>query len=120
MTCREKLEIEHPECVDDWTEGGCIGCPHRYGYLPKLSEEECEKMDCDECWDREIPEAESAKSYCWLCYLKNSTVILNFDFQCHYVHLNDGMAYFKNNANEQAVLAIVPIENILYIIKRGE
>lgn len=57
MTCREKLAIEHPDCVDDDSLGGCIGCPHYYGYLDypescrPISEENCRR-----CWDREIPD----------------------------------------------------------------
>lgn len=57
MTCREKLAIEHPDCVRDICCGGCEGCPHDYGYLDcpescrPLSEESCIR-----CWDREIPD----------------------------------------------------------------
>ena len=61
MTAREKLAMEHPECVNEECYGGCTGCPDQYGYLPRpslcvlfrcLSEENCSR-----CWDREIPES---------------------------------------------------------------
>lgn len=56
MTCREKLKLEHPEYVgSDWS-GGCKGCPHAYGYLPKPRS--CRDIDCNECWDQEIPGTE--------------------------------------------------------------
>ena len=58
MTCREKLEKEHPENINFDCFGGCIGCPDDYGYLPKLSESECQSMRCTSCWDREIPGTE--------------------------------------------------------------
>ena len=32
MTLREKLEIEHPECIGEHWHGGCKDCPHHYGY----------------------------------------------------------------------------------------
>lgn len=52
MTCREKLRIEHPERIQKWCVGGCVGCPHIYGYLPKP--DRCDEIACTECWDREI------------------------------------------------------------------
>lgn len=55
MTCRQKLMIEHPECVGDEFEVGCCGCPSHYGYLPDPNPKGCENEDCHECWDREIP-----------------------------------------------------------------
>lgn len=58
MKCRERLQLEHPEYIDDLTEGGCIGCPDFYGYLPKPKEcgpQSMEKITCTECWDRESP-----------------------------------------------------------------
>lgn len=61
MTAREKLAKEHPEFVGDYY-GGCKGCPHHYGYLPKLSEDDCANMVCRDCWDREIPEIERSAS----------------------------------------------------------
>lgn len=54
MTCREKLAIEHPECIDADFGGGCHGCPWEYGYLD--APEYCSCETCDACWDRPIPE----------------------------------------------------------------
>lgn len=71
MTCRERLEIEHPDKINAGSLGGCVGCPSEYGYTVshisncnrgKVSDETCRK-----CWDREIPnepeEFEPGKSY---------------------------------------------------------
>ena len=57
MTCREKLKLEHPEKIGSQWDGGCYGCPHKYGYL----DSECEKYNCYDCWDREIPGTENIK-----------------------------------------------------------
>lgn len=59
MTCREKLAIEHPEEVDSGCVGGCVGCPHTYGYAKKP--EECGNLSlrCRKCWDREVEEVET-------------------------------------------------------------
>lgn len=63
MTCREKLAIEHPDCVDDDYFGGCVGCPHDYGYLPRPAECGCSyhvtDYTCTACWGREIPDESS-------------------------------------------------------------
>lgn len=61
MTCREKLKIEHPECVDESICcGGCSGCPHHYGYLdrPRYCNDRYIPVEegCTRCWDREISE----------------------------------------------------------------
>lgn len=63
MTCREKLAIEHPECVDPTCDGGCRGCPSQYGYINTNiiccgmpNDEKCTK-----CWDREIHGTEPTK-----------------------------------------------------------
>lgn len=64
MICRERLKMEHPECVVNECDppndasyldyvGGCLGCPADYGYLE--SPEWCSLFDCERCWDREIP-----------------------------------------------------------------
>jgi len=58
MTCREKLKMEHPEKVSSSQIGGCLGCPSTYGYLP-YPEGGCVGKNCNECWDREIPEDRS-------------------------------------------------------------
>ena len=60
MIAREKLGMEHPECVNEECYGGCTGCPDQYGYLPRPSL--CNlfrcpsEKNCSRCWDREIPE----------------------------------------------------------------
>ena len=60
MTAREKLAMEHPECVNEECYGGCTGCPDQYGYLPRPSL--CNlfrcpsEESCSRCWGREIPE----------------------------------------------------------------
>ena len=58
MTCKEKLKIEHPECVSAEFHGGCKGCPSDYGYLP--DPEWCDDDNCELCWDREILETENS------------------------------------------------------------
>lgn len=62
MTCREKLQIEHPDRVGCNFMGGCCGCPNDYGYLdePEYCQsimDTCEER-CSKCWDREIPGTE--------------------------------------------------------------
>jgi hypothetical protein len=52
MTCREKLQKEHPEKINDAYHAGCSGCPHKYGYAKKP--DDCNLRSCEECWDREI------------------------------------------------------------------
>ena len=60
MTCREKLKIEHPECIDESICCGCSGCPHHYGYLdrPSYCTDQYIPVEviCTRCWNREIPE----------------------------------------------------------------
>lgn len=54
MTCREKLKLEHPDCVGDEYGYGVKGCPSDYGYLP---DPRCATTPCGSvCWEREIPE----------------------------------------------------------------
>lgn len=60
MTCREKLKIEHPECISEQFMGGCRCCPHYYGYLPEPYGG-CRKTSCYDCWDREIPGTEKKR-----------------------------------------------------------
>lgn len=68
MTCREKLAMEHPECVDPYANGGCEGCPQDYDYLGKpdychgFNAHHNEHDECTHCWDREIPD-ESKESF---------------------------------------------------------
>ena len=60
MTCREKLNIKHPDKVNPVYGGGCWGCPDDYFDIAMtkgcsgLNDEECRT-----CWDREIPDTES-------------------------------------------------------------
>jgi len=58
MKFREKLKQEHPEEVRKIYIGGCKGCPSDYGYEPKRIRcpAATNTMQCEECWDREIPE----------------------------------------------------------------
>lgn len=62
MTFKEKLQIEHPDCMDESYEAGCSMCPSCYGYESyDDSEKNCLSNDgkgCDYCWNREIPEEE--------------------------------------------------------------
>ena len=51
MTFKEKLEREHPEALTD--ERICLECPCAYGYEQKY---DCAGIDCEICWNREIPE----------------------------------------------------------------
>ena len=59
MTYREKLQKEHPGCINEYSLGGCDGCPYEYEY-EKKKEEICEVSDekCRKCWDRVIPGTE--------------------------------------------------------------
>ncbi len=62
MTYKERLQIEHPECIDEKEEGGCKGCPEDYGYCSKYSDDGrkmCDDWydsDCDQYWNEEISE----------------------------------------------------------------
>ncbi|RHP80482.1 hypothetical protein [Blautia sp. OF01-4LB] len=58
MTFRERLQKEHPRCINE-DFGGCDGCPYEYGY-EKKKEEICKVSDeeCRKCWDRVIPGTE--------------------------------------------------------------
>ena len=65
MTCREKLKMEHPNWVIDRCMGGCLGCPHDYGYLDKnynICDGRPAFIKCKECWDREIPDTEAVET----------------------------------------------------------
>ncbi len=55
MTCREKLQIEHPECVNEIFDGGCRDCPTNYGYCTD-GKCDCKTVNddiCKLCWDQE-------------------------------------------------------------------
>lgn len=55
MTFKEKLQMEHPELIDE--EGYCEDCPEDYGY--EVNSVCIERADgCRVCWDRVIPGTE--------------------------------------------------------------
>lgn len=51
MTFKERLQIEHPEKINDRYAAGCMYCPEAYGYE---AQKDCENT-CAKCWNREIP-----------------------------------------------------------------
>lgn len=62
MTFREKVAKEHPECLDEYSKGGVMGCPCSIEYKYEQDYwcgDGCGHHDndgkCTECWDREIP-----------------------------------------------------------------
>lgn len=62
MTCREKLQMEHPECMNENCMGGCRDCPNTYGYMDNPVWCDSEEEICAECWNREIPGTEPTTS----------------------------------------------------------
>jgi len=60
MTFKQKLMQEHPELVDDKYWGGCYQHPETYGY--EDNSDFCGGHTCKECWGREMPETQAAKS----------------------------------------------------------
>lgn len=65
MTFKQKLNQEHPECVDIVFPGGCSGCPSKYGYEKSKKNGLCggdnyktDSATCRKCWNREMPEPE--------------------------------------------------------------
>jgi hypothetical protein len=62
MTFKEKLKQEHPEIADKY-----FGCPNHLDY--ETENIHCEKMDCFECWNREMPgtEVSTTKFICSEC-----------------------------------------------------
>ena len=63
-TFRQRLEREHPYCIDPLLGGGAEGCPHDYGYEKsevcpaEIVMDDTIKDNCKACWDRVIPEGE--------------------------------------------------------------
>lgn len=57
MRCRDKLAIERYDRINKESDGGCMCCPHTYGYLdkPDYCFPSGDEERCTECWDREIP-----------------------------------------------------------------
>lgn len=68
MTAREKVAKEYPERLSRDHFGGVKGCPHDYGYLPEnklCAEHEFDYpsiSNCEDCWNREIPEETLTKN----------------------------------------------------------
>lgn len=74
MTCREKLKTEHPDMIDNERWGGCKGCPHMVGYIPRpeycpyggnefnMLSMDAQKILCMECWNRVMPSSTNTKS----------------------------------------------------------
>ena len=68
MTAREKVTQEHPDKLTRDHFGGVKGCPHDYGYLPQnklCAEHEFDYpsiSNCEDCWNREIPEETLTKN----------------------------------------------------------
>ena len=62
MTYREKIQEEHPECIDSNELGGVRDCPADYDYEDGIY---CHKVgdDCEACWNRDIPGTESTRDY---------------------------------------------------------
>lgn len=56
MTCREKLQKEHPEMINEDFLGGCNGCPHDYGY--RAAGACLSVQNCTQCWGQEALEVE--------------------------------------------------------------
>lgn len=54
MTCREKLEMEHPEYVRNDYVGGSNKCPHNFGYAKQPKWCRTYFGSCKDCWDREV------------------------------------------------------------------
>lgn len=68
MTFREKLLKEHPDKINDLYPAEVVGCPYHYGYEadPGSTEDHCTNYfkyghNCNNCWDREIPEDVDAR-----------------------------------------------------------
>lgn len=68
MTCRERLQKEHPDEVRAECWGGCNGCPSYYGYVTGhtcLAEERKARPnhnDCRQCWDMNAIESNRPES----------------------------------------------------------
>ena len=52
MTYKERLQIEHPECIEEKEEGGCKGCPEDYGYTDKYCKDG--RRMCDDWYDFDV------------------------------------------------------------------
>ena len=56
MTRKEWMEEKHPRKVNEKYKGGVRGCPDEYADLPdhKRSQDMCRRMECEECWNKDI------------------------------------------------------------------
>lgn len=77
MTFRERLRLEHPDCVGDIYTGGCSGCPKTYGYEAQRVcpwEYSCQEnpIICKVCWNREMPESEFTTADDYICVVKDA------------------------------------------------
>ena len=58
LTCKQLLVKEYPDNVGSIYPGGCVGCPHNYGYISekdKLCEDKGMAFslnDCEKCWSQ--------------------------------------------------------------------
>ena len=52
-TCRDRLQREHPERVDNSYFGWCRGCPEHYGYV-EVSGSCGSPGGCRVCWDSPV------------------------------------------------------------------
>ena len=55
MTFKEKLKEEYSETAEKF-----FGCPSHLGY--ETENIHCEKMECFECWNREMPGTEEKEA----------------------------------------------------------
>ena len=55
MTCLEKLKQEQPDVFLD-EDGLPVNCPRHHGYLENPADDSCLLLECEKCWNREIPE----------------------------------------------------------------
>lgn len=109
MTCREKLKIEHPGSIKPFSFGGCLGCPHNYGYLP-LSKRLCggdySKLDnerCAKCWDQEVEEPIIATA-------SKAIKIKTCDYHIYAKHLHMKYeALIEAGFNEDQAMQLIPM-----------
>jgi hypothetical protein len=60
MTYKEKLKQMCPDNINDLYGGGCLGCPVEYGWPNLPGCDGIYNRRCDQCWNREISNAEEA------------------------------------------------------------
>lgn len=139
MTFRERLKIDHPEYVQRYYGGGCLGCPEDYGYEPAgYRERNCDNRH-DACWDREMPENNKGettmkKIYHVITNIQQSPFCqgktFTFNDQCGYflIDTSDGMpdpmfVFYKNAEDAKAgkdVLGMIPFDKVSAIYVKEE